>query len=610
MKNKLNRRDFLRLSGLTTAGIALAACGAAEPAAGPAAPAPAGQQVAPPADAPVPAAGLASVPRERTLILMWAGTDGQFTDVGLANAYATGGQGGHRAIPGGFEPLFYYSAFADEVIPWLATSAEYNDDYTQLTITIREGVEWSDGTPFSANDVAFTIDMLKANAPRLNNSTLVNNTVESAEVIDDQTVVLNFFEPRPRFLFDRIYGKFDTGLWWVPKHAFEDVEEVEGFTFFDLEKGWPLVTGPYNVVSWTPQQQIMDRRDDWWGLKTGFAELPEIERIIKTPWSGEERASQLMINNEIDSSLDLRATTIAQVVAQNPAVITHTGRDLPLGYIDWWPTSMWFNTEEAPYNSADVRWAVSLTINREQMLDVALEGSGILTQLPFPYYAPLMPYIEAAAPLLAQYDTSEFNLEKAAERMQAAGYTRNSANMWEKDGQVIEAVIHGFGIFNDIGPVIAEQLVQGGFNAQYVTPADSGTRMSDGTAKIMLNGHGGSISDPFDTLNMYTSQFYRPTGEPAPYISRYQNPEYDAILAEMATLSPSPDDPAYMDLYLAAVEIYLRDLIDAPIQQWLHRMPMNTTYWTNWPTEENPYVNGAFWHQTVGMVFRGLRAAQ
>jgi peptide/nickel transport system substrate-binding protein len=610
MKTKLNRRDFLRLSGLTTAGIALAACGAAEAPAGPAAPAPADQQAAAPAEVPASVEGLASVPRERTLILMWAGTDGQFTDVGLANAYATGGQGGHRAIPGGFEPLFYYSAFADEVVPWLATGAEYNDDFTELTITIREGVEWSDGTPFTANDVAFTVTMLQQNAPRLRNSTELVNWVESVEAVDAQTVTFKFFEPRPRFLFDRIYGKFDTGIWWVPQHAYEGVEEVEGFTFYDEEQGWPLVTGPYNVVSWTPQQQIMDRRDDWWGVKTGFAELPEIERIIKTPWTGEERASQLIINNEIDSSLDLRATTIAQVVAQNPAVITHTDRELPLGYIDWWPTSLWFNTSEAPFDSADVRWAVSLTVNREQMLDVALEGSGILTQLPFPYYEPLMPYIEAAAPLLEQYNTNEFNLEKAAERMQAAGYTRNGSGMWEKDGQVIEAVIHGFGIFNDIGPVIAEQLVQGGFNAQYVTPADSGTKMADGTAKIMLFGHGGSIADPFDTLNMYTSQFFRPTGEPAQYYSRYQNPEYDAILAEMATIPPDPNDSAYMDLYLAAVEIYLRDLIDAPIQQWLHRMPMNTTYWTNWPTEENAYVNGAFWHQTVGMVFRGLRAAQ
>ena len=70
------------------------------------------------------------------------------------------------------------------------------------------------------------------------------------------------------------------------------------------------------------------------------------------------------------------------------------------------------------------------------------------------------------------------------------------------------------------------------------------------------------------------------------------------------------DDPAYMDLYLAAMEIWLDNLVDAPIQQWLHRIPMNTTYWTNWPTEDNPYVNGAFWHQTFPLMLHNMEAAQ
>ncbi len=72
-------------------------------------------------------------------------------------------------------------------------------------------------------------------------------------------------------------------------------------------------------------------------------------------------------------------------------------------------------------------------------------------------------------------------------------------------------------------------------------------------------------------------------------------------------MTPS-DDPGYMDLYLAAMEIWLDNLVDAPIQQWLHRIPMNTTYWTNWPTAENPYVNGAFWHPTFPLMLHNLRA--
>ena len=607
-RNSLNRRDFLRLSGLTTLGVLATACASTTPAApgadaGDAAPA-AGDAVAEVTDA-----SLSEVARERTLILMWSGTDGQFTDVGLANAYAAGGQGGHRAVMGSFEPLFYYSAFADEVVPWLAEDANYNDDFTELTVNIRDGVTWSDGEPFTANDVAFTLNMLKENAPELRNSSEVNEWVESAEAVDDLTAVIRFFEPRPRFLFSHLYGKFDTGIWWVPQHIFQDVEDIPAFAHYDLDAGLPVVTGPFNVVAWTPQQQIMDRRDDWWATAAGFAELPQIERIIKIPSSGEERAAQLVINNEIDSSIGMRATTIPQAVNGNPNIITHTLRDLPLGYIDWWPTSFWFNCSEPPFDSADVRWAVSYTIDRQQMLDVALEGSGILTGLPFPSYPPLQPYFDAAAPLLEQYPTNEHNLDKAAERLQAAGYTRDG-DFWMRDGEPLEAVINAPSNMNDIGPVLAEQLRRGGFQADFATPADEGTRRADGTSKIMLFGHGGTLVDPFDTLDMYTSKYYRPTGEPAQFYSRYQNEEYDAILNEMAALAPDPDDPAYMDLYLAAIEIYLRDLIDCPIQQWLHRIPYNTTYWTGWPTVENNYVNGAFWHQTVGLIFNNLQPAQ
>ncbi|MEX1020223.1 MAG: ABC transporter substrate-binding protein, partial [Litorilinea sp.] len=267
----------------------------------------------------------------------------------------------------------------------------------------------------------------------------------------------------------------------------------------------------------------------------------------------------------------------------------------------------WFNCEEPPFNTKETRWAVSYSVDRDQMIEVALEGSGIVTQLPFPYYPPLMPYIEAAAPLLEQYNTSEYSPDKSVALMEGQGYERDGEGFWVRDGERVVANIHGAGIFNDIGPVLAEQLRRNGFEAEYSVPADVGTRRADGTAKIMLFGHGGSIVDPFDTLDMYTSKHYREPGEAASYFSRYRNSEYDAIIDEMAARSPSPDDPEYMDLYLAAIEHYLENLIDCPLQQWLHRIPYNQTYWTNWPTENNSYLNGAFWHQTVGILMRGLQ---
>jgi peptide/nickel transport system substrate-binding protein len=612
MKNKLNRRDFLRLTGLTTAGVALAACGVAEQPAAPATQPGAATPAAPAAPTPATVAGVATVSREKTLILMFGGQPGQFTDVGLGNPYATGAshQMGSAAL---WEPLYFFSAFAPEgeqEIPWLATGYEYNDDFTELTVTMREGVEWSDGTPFTAGDVAFTLNMLLENAPTLSRSTAVKAAVQSAEAVDDSTLHITFNGPRPRFMFEMLMSKFDTGIHIVPEHIFRDVEDVASFEGFDPERGLPLATGPYKIVAWNTSQKFIDRRDDWWGAKTGFADLPAVERILVIPRADDSIMSQRIINNEVDSTLSMLATTIQVTVQQNPSIITHTGRELPMGYIDWWPTSMWFNHAAEPYNDKRVRWAVSYSINREQMLEVALEGSGILTELPFPLYEPLRPYFEATSSLLERYPTNEFNLDKAAELMQDAGYEKDSDGFWSRDGERIRADIGGWQVFSDIGPVIAEQLRRGGFEAEFIMPADHGTRISEGTARIWLNGHGGSIADPYTTLDFYTSKYYAPIGQPTSQNSRYNNAEYDAIVDEMATMRPDSNDPAYMDLYLRAIEIWLDDLVDAPIQQFLHRIPHNTTYWQGWPTEDSAYVNGAFWHLTFPLILQRLQPAQ
>ena len=603
----MNRRDFLRLSGLTTAGVVLAACGGGGGAAPEAAPA-AGEAAAGAETGAATASGLADVARERTLILMFGGDGTQFVDTGLGNPYATGAthQNGIAAL---WEPLYFYSAFANEEIPWLATGYAYNDDFTELTLNIREGTEWSDGTPFTAGDVAFTLNMLRDNAPVLVRSNPVNSAVKEAIAVDDLTVQIVFNEPRPRFMFNQLMSKFDTGIYWVPEHIFKDVEDVASFEYYDPEQGWPLATGPYKIVEWTPSQLFIDRREDWWAIKTGFVEeMPAVERILMIPRSDDTLMTQRIVNNEVDSILDLRANVIGQTVAQNPAIITHTGTEPPLGYMDWWPTALWFNHEDGPFTEKEVRWAVSYSVDREQMLDVGLQGSGIISPLPFPAYPPLLPYYEAAEELLAKYPTNEFNLDKAAELMEGQGYEKDGEGFWVKDGERIPAVMSGWSIFNDIGPIIAEQLRKGGFEAEWTTPADNGTRISEGTQKIWLNGHAGSIADPFTTMDYYTSKYWAPIGEPTSQASRFNNAEYDEIVGEMARTPAS--DPGYMDLYLAAMEIWLDNLVEAPIQQWLHRIPMNTTYWENWPTAENPYVNGAFWHQTFPLMLHNMEPAQ
>jgi hypothetical protein len=72
------------------------------------------------------------------------------------------------------------------------------------------------------------------------------------------------------------------------------------------------------------------------------------------------------------------------------------------------------------------------------------------------------------------------------------------------------------------------------------------------------------------------------------------------------------DDPKFQDKAAKLLEIYWKDQIDIPIIQWLHRIPYNQTYWTNWPTQDNlsTGANGAFWNHTGMLVITQLKSTQ
>jgi peptide/nickel transport system substrate-binding protein len=623
---RLTRRDFLRLAVLGAAGGILAACGgAAAPSAGeatapPAAEAtaaPAAEATAPPAaeataapaaeatPAPeVPRGNPKEVAREKSLVIMWPPSQ-----PGVGNPYAAGfnHQNGTSAM---HEPLYFFSAFANKTIPWLAEGPEqYNDDFTEVTIKIRPGVEWSDGQPFTARDVAFTLNMLRQNE-KLPYGGDMKKWVKNAEAVDDATVKVAFNQPAPRFVFDFLTNKFDLGIFYVPEHIFKDQQDVASFLFYDPAKGWPLVTGPYQIVDWSPQQMLMDLRPDWWAAKTGFAALPKVERIVSVPFPDDTGAAQAIINNEIDTSLDLRPQLIKTVIESNEKIITHTGREAPYGYTDWWPNSLWFNCEVTPYNDPEVRNAVKHAIDRDQIIAIAYEGAGVPTELPFPAFPSLQKYFDAAKPLLEKYPTKAFDPSKTEQVMSAKGYTKDGEGLWVgPDGARINARIYGFSIFADYGPVLAEQLRNAGFEASFEQPPDAYQKMADGSAHTFLFGHGGAIADVYPTLDLFHSRHAAPTGTDAGTITaRWKNEEYDKIVDQLAQLPV--DDPKGMPLYLQALEIYLREMPEVPIIQWLHRIPYNTTYWTNWPTAENPYINGAFWHKTFPLILHQLQPVQ
>ena len=134
--------------------------------------------------------------------------------------------------------------------------------------------------------------------------------------------------------------------------------------------------------------------------------------------------------------------------------------------------------------------------------------------------------------------------------------------------------------------------------------SDTFTRMAQGTAKTFMMGNGGSVRDPYFTLRFYHSRFVRPTGTHSERFWRWSNPEFDELVDQMG--QTASDDPALEGLFHQAMEIWLRELPAIPILQWYHRIPHNETYWKNWPTKDNPYINSAHWHNTWLLVLLGL----
>jgi len=183
-------------------------------------------------------------------------------------------------------------------------------------------------------------------------------------------------------------------------------------------------------------------------VKAGRIGQPAVKRVVIVNVLNQpiDTVAQRLVNNEFDSSVDMRAQVIGNIVEQNKDIQSWTGAESPYGYLDWWPNSLWMNTQLAPYSDPNVRKAMALTIDRDKIDEVLYDGAKISTIYPFPLYPGLQKFAESAAvkEQETKYNPREFNLDKSAALMTAAGYAKNGDGLWEKDGKTINAVINGF----------------------------------------------------------------------------------------------------------------------------------------------------------------------
>ena len=299
-KNALSRREFLRLSMLGATGLAIASC---VPQQAPAEVTQPGPQVVS-TEAAAELGNLKDIPRDRTFIAVRGGQQGKFVEWDQWNPFVP--VANHQFAVGlMYEPLAFYSAFADEEHMWLAESYEFSDDFKELIIKTRPGIKWSDGEDFTAEDVTFTLNACKEYGAKIRWGANVAQVMDEATTVDPLTTRVALSVPAPRFFWLLTYH-FDIGVYMLPKHIFEG-QDISTYTHFDLEQGLPVTTSPWRVVHSSPQQKILDRADDWWGVEAGVAPLPAVERFILLPDSG--RAAARSVRDQERSRLHHRHPT-------------------------------------------------------------------------------------------------------------------------------------------------------------------------------------------------------------------------------------------------------------------------------------------------------------
>ncbi len=542
------------------------------------------------------------VPRERTLICMQGGDAGQYPDFANFNLYVTGATGGWHAGPLQTmnEPLIMFNVLTGEHENWLAETWEYNAEFTEITMTLREGILWSDGTPFTASDVVFTFNLVRDRQAEAINAAEISFLQEAVEV-DPRTIRFVLNAPNPRWWATTLTSNHGVVEQILPKHIWEG-QDLLTFANYDEAQGLPIATGPYRLVSSTAEQKIFDRRDDWWGATTGFKPAPQVERVIYIPARDDSLTAQMLITNELDMGKILSVPTLQSVFAQNPQVITFSGQEPPYGYLDWCPIDLNFNCSAAPWDNVQLRWAVNFAIDRARLVALAEGGAGVTARHQFTPYEWFTPYEEALAPLYEKYQLDDAaHLDRVDSIMAELGYEKNGDDLWALDGETLDMRIYVPDWLRAYGPPLTQQLRDAGFNAEFDTSPGLGTQVQTGEQVLSFGCKGPAGvkgMDPYFMLSIYTGQYVRETGEPAPNgwaISRWVNEEYDALVQQLETLDA--EAPETVELAAQAMDVWFRELPDVFVSQLIIRYPMSTARWTGWPTQEDPYGFPHSWQQ-------------
>lgn len=464
-----------------------------------------------------------------------------------------------------FEPLYEINGYNCEEVPWLATDYEWTDEQT-LVFTIRDGVTWSDGEPFTAEDVAFTFTMKKEH-PALDTSGAW--TYLSEVTAADNKVTFAFAEVyAPGF-----YVVTDNVV-IVPRHIWAEVDDP--VTFVNEN---PVGTGPFLFENFNPQELTFTRNPDYWQ-----ADKVLIQGLRYTK-AGEGQVDQLRLaRGEYDWNAMYVPNVEEVFVAEDPE---HNHYWFSQGS----SISLSFNLTKEPFSDPAFREGIAYAVDRDRIIQQAQLGyvtQASQTGLKLPGQADFLnPEIENEGMI-------PFDRDQALSILEEAGYTMDGETMLDTAGNPIEfsfKVPAGWLDWIQAGQIIAENLADIGITMNVETP-DAAIHDQDrasGNFDSIFTVHGGNCSMYRNYADFLSSELTAPIGEQATsnWI-RWEDEETDALVAELRTTS---DPAAQQDALNQLQTIMVEQFPTIPLWYGAIWFEYRTEKAIGWPNEEDPYCS-------------------
>ncbi|GIH16673.1 ABC transporter substrate-binding protein [Rugosimonospora africana] len=446
--------------------------------------------------------------------------------------------------------------------PWLATKWDWSNGYSTLTLTIRDNVKWSDGSAMTADDVAYSFQIMKDNKG-VNYYALPIKDVSSS----GSTVTVNFdgsqYVNRTKILSTQVVNKKQ---WSAMADPSKDTVAN------------PIGTGPYKIKSVTPSTVTLDVRSDYW------QKPPKVGEIRCTTYSGNDTQLPALTSGATDWSYEFLANAKSTFVARDPA-----------HFKLWFPPALsadglWFNTTKKPFDNPHLRRAMSMVVNRDDIFNEGEAGYfkpkiDNITGIPTPAGDPF---------IAAQYKgkSSQADVATAKKELTDNGFTYAGNTLKDPTGKAVTLTLSDPADWNDYQTdltIIKDNLATIGITAS-IDKANQ-----DAWFDAVGKGN-------FDAVMHWTN------GGATPY-DMYQNIMDSAQLQPIGTTASgnygrfnSPDATAALKAYTAATDDAGRQAALEKIEQiMVEQMPMiptsagnlgaeySTAKWTGWPDESNPY---------------------